>query len=127
MLTGYYIRDGKVETFEHVDRMIVPEPVKTDLAAALHLDCEVIETKESRRRGWKIRRRNEIRCSLIRASECIAAILMLLMAMLPAGDGFDFRKLPVLILAIAIPGVWIGLVEYANSGARKKGTSAATE
>lgn len=124
MLTGYYIKDGKVMTFEHVDRMIEPEPVKTDLV--LRVTGEVVETKRHRR-DWKARRRNEIRCSLIRASECIAAILMLLMAMLPAGDGFDFRKLPVLILAIAIPGAWIGLVEYANSGARKKGTSAATE
>ena len=125
MLTGYYVKDGKVMTFEHVDRMIVPEPVKTDLAAALHLDCEVIETKESRRREWKIRRRNQIRCRIIRTSLCLSAAVMCALAMLPAAESFDMRQLPALIGAMAVPGGWIFLVSYATE--KRKGTSAATE
>lgn len=122
MLTGYYIKDGKVMTFDHVDRIIEPEPVKTDLI--LLVNYEAVEAKRHQR-DWKAWRRNKIRCNLIRASECIAAVVMCVLAMLPAAESFEMRQLPALIGFMAIPGGWIGLVTYATQ--RKKGTSAATE
>lgn len=130
MIKGFFVRDGKIIMVEANDApcgVLPPKPARDAVPLYLADEIEVIETKAQRRGDWRARRRNELRCNLIRASLLLAVILSMSLSMLLASDSFEVTQLPSILGAMTVPTGWMALVAYATNRARKKGTSAATE
>lgn len=107
MIKGFYIdSNGQVQTYMTKERFIEPEvPVK--------VDCEVVMTKETKRRDWKARRKARIKNRAIRCSVFAASLMAFLFAMTLAGEDPNWA---VSIIGAGVNLGWVALVIEVNGG-----------
>lgn len=115
MIKGFYVdAEGQVKTFEAEGKMILPNPPKPDKdAEVLELKGEVVETRESRRRGWKSRRKNQIRRRVVLGSVGVALLGAIGFALTLGGEDPNWA---VGIVGAAVNMGWVLTVIGANGG-----------